>query len=129
VLAGRLPHRVVRVAVAVSSAEPRYLASFIARIEPAATTPTRAGESATPGPRSISVGYRLDSAITNAEGALGHFLVSTGGGAPAWKRTLDGSLGRVRGAEIVATVDGHELTLGLDRGAGVDLGPQCASYR
>lgn len=62
-----------------------------------------------PAPRSVSIEYELASG-SNPEGALGQFLVATGGGAPVWKRTLERSMGRVRATEVDSTVDGHELT-------------------
>jgi putative ATP-dependent endonuclease of OLD family len=60
-------------------------------------------------PRSVTIEYQLESA-GQPEGALGRYLVSTGGGAPLWKRTLERSLGRLRATDIDSTVDGHELT-------------------
>ncbi|HEY5182111.1 MAG TPA: AAA family ATPase, partial [Dermatophilaceae bacterium] len=60
-------------------------------------------------PRSVTVEYQLE-ASGQPEGALGQYLVSTGGGAPVWRRTLERSLGRVRATDIDSTVDGHELT-------------------
>lgn len=62
-----------------------------------------------PAPRRVSIEYQLEADPAH-EGALGTFLKSTGGGAPAWTRTLERSLGRVRATEIDSLVDGHELT-------------------
>ena len=62
-----------------------------------------------PAPRRVSIEYQLEGG-TAQEGALGSFLSSIGGGAPAWTRTLERSLGRVRATEIDSSVDGHELT-------------------
>ncbi|TCO33062.1 putative ATP-dependent endonuclease of OLD family [Kribbella steppae] len=62
-----------------------------------------------PAPRSVTIEYQLEAA-GQPEGALGQYLVSTGGGAPTWKRTLERSLGRLRATDIDSTVDGHELT-------------------
>ena len=61
-----------------------------------------------PAPRRVSIEYQLEG--TAQEGALGSFLTSTGRGAPAWTRTLERSLGRVRATEIDSSVEGHELT-------------------
>jgi putative ATP-dependent endonuclease of OLD family len=60
-------------------------------------------------PRSVSIEYQLEAG-TAQEGALGQFLTSIGGGAPAWTRTLERSLGRIRATEISSTVEGHEMT-------------------
>lgn len=62
-----------------------------------------------PAPRRVSIEYQLEEGMAQ-EGALGSFLSATGGGAPAWTRTLERSLGRVRATEIDSSVDGHELT-------------------
>lgn len=62
-----------------------------------------------PAPRSVAVEYQLEAA-GQPEGALGQYLLSTGGGAPIWRRTLERSLGRIRATEIDSSVDGHELT-------------------
>ncbi len=62
-----------------------------------------------PAPRRVSIEYQLETDPAH-EGALGTFLTSIGGGAPAWTRTLERSLGRVRATEIDSLVDGHELT-------------------
>ncbi|CCI52654.1 hypothetical protein BN13_1920006 [Nostocoides jenkinsii Ben 74] len=62
-----------------------------------------------PAPRRVSIEYQLE-ADPAQEGALGRFLSSIGGGAPAWSRTLERSLGRVRATEIDSAIDGHELT-------------------
>ena len=62
-----------------------------------------------PAPRRVSIEYQLEGG-TAREGALGSFLSSIGGGAPAWTRTLERSLGRVRATEIDSSVGGHELT-------------------
>lgn len=62
-----------------------------------------------PAPRRVSIEYQLETDPAH-EGALGTFLTSIGGGAPAWTRTLERSLGRVRATEIDSLVDGHDLT-------------------
>lgn len=62
-----------------------------------------------PAPRQVEIEYQLASG-QEPEGALGDYLSSVGLGAPAWTRTLERSMGRVRATDIVSTVDGHELT-------------------